>query len=211
MTGTHALVNNALATKQPFAQAALGTWHFRSNNPTGFEARTNEQDQFAEPAEHQDEINAFFFVTYLLEYIDYLHVGGDNGSFGNGRFPDDYPNKTVPLPATVHIPNIYIALDAAAGKLPALTDPNLTQKVLGLDNAFALNLTSLIEGVSGEKSPVVVNPTSYGHGFLFNDLALEGTVPYHEGMHAITSPIAGLEGDPEGGAFIYNQTLTPEQ
>ena len=50
-------------------------------------------DQFAEPAEHQDEINAFFFVTYLLEYVDYLHVAGDNGTFGRTGFPDDYPNK----------------------------------------------------------------------------------------------------------------------
>ena len=191
LTGTHALVNNALATKQPFPQAALGTWHFRQDNPTAFEARTNEQDQFAEPAEHQDEINAFFFVTYLLEYVDYLHVGGDRGTFGSqGSFPDDYPNKTVPLPATVHIPNIYLALDAVDGRLPSPTDPDLAQKVLGLDNAFALNLTSLIESVTGTKSPVVVNPTSYGHGYLLNDLALEGTVPYHEGMHAITSPIA---------------------
>lgn len=205
LTGTHALVNNALVTKQPFLQAGLGTWHFRSNNATGFEARTNEIDHFSEPAEHQDEINAFFFVTYLLEYIDYLHIGGDNGSFGGGAFPDDYPNKTVPLPATVHIPNIYIALDAAAGRLPSPTDPALAEKVLGLDNAFALNLTSLIEGVTGAKSPVVVNPTSYGHGYLLNDLALEGTVPYHEGMHAITSPIAGLEGDPEGGALNEGQ------
>ena len=205
LTGTHALVNNALPTKQPFAQAALGTWHFRSNNPTGFEGRTNEIDHFSEPAEHQDEINAFFFVTYLLEYVDYLHIGGDNGSFGSGAFPDDYPNKTVPLPATVHIPNIYIALDAAAGNLPTPTDPAFADKVLGLDNAFALNLTSLIESVTGTKSPVVVNPTSYGHGYFFNDLALEGTVPYHEGMHAITSPIAGLEGDPEGGALNEGQ------
>lgn len=204
LTGTHALVNNALATKQPFAQAGLGTWHFRQNNPTAFEGRTNEQDQFAEPAEHQDEINAFFFVTYLLEYVDYLHVGGDNGTLG-GRFPDDYPNKTIPLPATVHIPNIYIGLDAAAGKLPTATDPELAQKVLGLDNAFALNLTSILEGLTGTKSPVVVNPTSYGHGFLFNDLAMEGTVPYHEGMHAITSPIAGLEGAEEGGALNEGQ------
>ncbi|HZH35047.1 MAG TPA: M36 family metallopeptidase, partial [Pyrinomonadaceae bacterium] len=205
LTGRHALVNNALATKQPFPQAALGTWHFRNNDPTKFEGRTNEQDQLAEPAEHQDEINAFFFVTYLLEYVDYLHVGGDRSNFGGGSFPDEYPNKTIPLPATVHIPNVFIALDAAAGKLPSPTDPFLAQKVLGLDNAFALNLTSLIEGVSGEKSPVVVNPTSYGHGFLFNDLALEGTVPYHEGMHAITSPIAGLEGEPEGGALNEGQ------
>lgn len=208
LTGTHTVVNNALATKLPFAQAAKGTWHFRTDDATNFEARTNEVDHFgpaAEPAEHQDEINAFFFVTYLLEYVDYLHVGGDRGGFGEGSFPDDYPNKTIPLPATVHIPNIYMALDIAAGKTPSPTDPDLVQKVLGLDNAFALNLTSLIEALSGSKSPVVVNPTSYGHGFLLNDLALEGTVPYHEGMHAITSPIAGLEGDPEGNAMNEGQ------
>ena len=206
LTGTHALVNNALATKQPFAQAALGTWHFRNNNPTNFEARTDEINQLAEPAEHQDEINAFFFTTYLLEYVDYLHIGGDRATFGGqGSFPDNYPNKTNPLPATVHIPNIFIALDAAAGKLPSPTDPDLANKVLGLDNAFALNLTSIIEGVTATKSPIVVNPTSYGHGNFFNDLALEGTVPYHEGMHAITSPIAGLEGDPEGGALNEGQ------
>lgn len=208
LTGTHALVNNALATKLPFAQAAKGTWHFRTDDAANFEARTNEVDHVgpaAEPAEHQDEINSFFFVTYLLEYVDYLHVGGDNGGFGQGSFPDDYPNKTIPLPATVHIPNIYMALDIAGGKTPSPTDPDLAQKVLGLDNAFALNLTSLIESLSGTKSPVVVNPTSYGHGYLLNDLALEGTVPYHEGMHAITSPIAGLEGDPEGSAMNEGQ------
>lgn len=205
LTGTHALVNNALATKQPFAQAALGTWHFRTDNPTGFEARTNEADQFAEPAEHQDEINSFFFVTYLVEYVDYLHVAGDRPNFGSGDFPDDYPNKTIPLPATVHIPNIYLALDVAGGALPDPTDPNLKDKVLGLDNAFALNITSISESLTGVKSPIVANPTSYGHGFFFNDLALEGTVPYHEGMHAITSPIAGLEGEPEGGALNEGQ------
>ena len=141
-------------SKLPFAQAAKGTWHFRTDDPTNFEARTNEVDHFglaAEPAEHQDEINAFFFVTYLLEYVDYLHVGGDRGGFGEGSFPDDYPNKTIPLPATVHIPNIYIALDIAAGKTPSPTDPDLAQKVLGLDNAFALNLTSLIEALTGYK------------------------------------------------------------
>ncbi|MDQ1610466.1 MAG: hypothetical protein QOG00_397, partial [Pyrinomonadaceae bacterium] len=206
LTGTHTVVNNALVSKQPFAQAAKGTWHFRVDDAANLEARTNEADQLAEPAEHQDEINAFFFTTYLLEYVDYLHVAGDkvNNRVGAGSFPDDYPNKTIPLPATVHIPNIYMALDVAAGKLPA-ADANLPAKVLGLDNAFALNLTSIISELAGTASPVVVNPTSYGHGFLFNDLALEGTVPYHEGMHAITSPIAGLEGAPEGSALNEGQ------
>jgi Zn-dependent metalloprotease len=204
LTGAHTIVNNALATKQPFGQAALGTWHFRKDDPAALEARTNEQDQFAEPAEHQDEINAFFFVTYLVEYVDYLHIGGDNTTIGGGAFPDDYPNKTTPLPATVHIPNIFVALDAASGELPDPTHPDFVKIVLGMDNALAFNLTSIIEGVTATKSPVVVNPTVYGHGYYFNDLALEGTVPYHEGMHAITSPIAGLEGE-EGSAMNEGQ------
>lgn len=204
LTGAHTIVNNALATKQPFAQAALGTWHFRKDDPAALEARTNEQDQLAEPAEHQDEINAFFFVTYLVEYVDYLHIGGDNTAIGGGAFPDDYPNKTTPLPATVHIPNIFVAIDAANGELPDPTHPDFVKIVLGMDNALAFNLTSLIEAVTATKSPVVVNPTVYGHGYLFNDLALEGTVPYHEGMHAITSPIAGLEGE-EGSAMNEGQ------
>ncbi|MDQ3799582.1 MAG: M36 family metallopeptidase [Acidobacteriota bacterium] len=208
LTGTHALVNNVLPTKQPFAQAALGTWHFRKDDPTAFEARTNEQDQFAEPAEHQDEINAFFFVTYLLEYVDYLHIAGDNRNGLPGQFPDEYPNKTIPLPATVHFPNIYAVLPLLGCPsncpVPSPTDPDLSKKLLGLDNAIAVNVTSLIEEITAEKSPVVVNPTFYGHGYLLNDLALEGTVPYHEGMHAITSPIAGLEGI-EGSALNEGQ------
>ncbi|HEX6126425.1 MAG TPA: M36 family metallopeptidase [Pyrinomonadaceae bacterium] len=203
LTGTHTIVNNALATKQPFAQAALGTWHFAKNDPLAFEARTNEQDHFAEPAEHQDEINAFFFTTYLLEYVDHLHRAGDPGTFGsNGAFPDEYPNSTTPLPATVHIPDVVTAIQGE--EYPPPDDPEFVQKVLGLDNAFALNLTPIVEELTQMKSPVVINPTSYGHGFLFNDTALEGTVPYHEGMHAITSPIAGLEGS-EGGALNEGQ------
>ena len=204
LTGTHTIVNNALVTKQPFGQAALGTWHFRKDDPAALEARTNEEDHFAEPAEHQDEINAFFFVTYLVEYVDYLHIGGDNTVIGGGAFPDDYPNKTTPLPATVHIPNVLLAIDVANGEVPDPTHPDFVRIALGLDNALAFNLTALIEGVTGTKSPVVVNPTVYGHGYYFNDLALEGTVPYHEGMHAITSPIAGLEGE-EGSAMNEGQ------
>ena len=48
---------------------------------------------------------------------------------------------------------------------------------------------------------IVVNPTVYGHGYLFNDLGKDGAVAYHEGMHSISTPIAGLEGAPEGGAL----------
>lgn len=203
LTGTHTVVNNVLATKQPFAQAALGTWHFSKDDPTNFEGRTNEQDQFAEPAEHQDEINAFFFNTYLVEYVDYLHVAGDPGTFGSeGSFPNTYPNSNTPLPSTVHIPDVLTPL--AGGSYPPATDPEFKEKVLGLDNAFALPLSNILADVSGVEMPVVLNPVSFGHGFYFNDTALEGTVPYHEGMHAITSPIAGWEGT-EGDAMNEGQ------
>ena len=208
LTGTHATVKNVLATQQPFVQAARATWHFRKDDPTNFEARTNEQDQFAEPAEHQDEINAFFFITYLLEYVDYLHVAGDPGTFGSeGSFPNTYPNKNIPLPAVTHMPNIYLALNVVLrNQVPDPTDPNLVYKALGMDNAFAANVTGIYQIVTGSVAPEgVVNPTAYGHGFLFNDLALEGTVPYHEGMHAITSPIAGLEGGDEASAMNEGQ------
>lgn len=203
LTGAHTIVNNVLATKQPFGQAALGTWHFAKDDPTAFEARTNEQDQFAEPAEHQDEINAFFFNTYLVEYVGYLHVGGDPGTFGSeGSFPDTYPNSNTPLPSTVHIPDVLTPV--AGGSYPAPTDPEFKQKVLGLDNAFALPVSNIIADATGVEMPVVLNPVSFGHGFYFNDTALEGTVPYHEGMHAITSPIAGWEGS-EGSAMNEGQ------
>jgi hypothetical protein len=108
------------------------------------------------------------------------------------------------MPGSVHIPNIYMVLDLRAGILPDPTHPDFVQMALGLDNAVSINLTSIIEEVTQTKSPAVVNPTVYGHGFLFNDLALEGTVPYHEGMHSTTSPIAGLEGS-EGSALNEGQ------
>ncbi|HXG66285.1 MAG TPA: M36 family metallopeptidase, partial [Blastocatellia bacterium] len=73
-------------------------------------------------------------------------------------------------------------------------------KLLGLDNAFSLSVSDEIAG-----QEVVVNPTAYGHGYLLNDLAIDFSVPYHEGMHSISSPIAGLEGTPEGGALNEGQ------
>ncbi len=210
LTGTHALVNNILATKQPFPQAAKGTWFFQKDDPTNFEARTNEREHFgptAEPAEHQDDINAFFFVTYLLEYVDYLHVAGDakHSRVGQGDFPDDYPNHDVPLPANVHAPNIYVGLSPVYKEVIQKNPAETPAVVLGLDNAVAVNVTGLVRELTGVQSPANVNPTVYGHGYLLNDLALEGTVPYHEGMHAITSPIAGLEGTPEGAALNEGQ------
>lgn len=194
LTGRHAHIENALAARLPFPQAAGGTWHFRTDDPANFEARTNERDHVgpnAEPAEHQDGIAQFFYITSLLEYIDHLHVAGDarHSRVGQGDFPDSYPNQSNPLIGNVHIPNVL-----APPTNPA--DPNFVERLLGLDNAFSISASRNVAGQT-----VVVNPTSYGHGFLFNDLAIDFGVPYHEGMHSISSPIAGLRNVPEGRAL----------
>ncbi|HEX8459541.1 MAG TPA: M36 family metallopeptidase [Pyrinomonadaceae bacterium] len=197
LTGTHAHIENVLAGKLPFAQAAKGTWHFAKDDPTNFEARTTDAQHFgpgAEPAEHQGEISQFFYITSLLEYVDYLHRAGDlkHSRVGQGSFPDTYPNQASPLIGNVHIPNVL-----APPTDPS--DPNFAAKLLGLDNAFSVSASSdefLGETPGGQN--VVVNPTSYGHGYLLNDLAIDFAVPYHEGMHSISSPIAGLENDPNG-------------
>jgi hypothetical protein len=197
LTGTHAHIENVLAGKLPFAQAAKGTWFFAKDDPTNFEARTTDAYHFgpnAEPAEHQGEISQFFYITSLLEYVDYLHVAGDlkHSRVGQGSFPDTYPNQASPLIGNVHIPNV---LDPPTDP----SDPAFAEKLLGLDNAFSLSASSdefLGETPGGQN--VVVNPTSYGHGYLLNDLAIDFAVPYHEGMHSISSPIAGLENDPNG-------------
>jgi len=199
LTGTHAHIESALAARLPFAQALRGTWHFRTNDPTNFEQRTNERDQFgpnAEPAQHQDGISQFFYINSLIEYIDYLHRAGDaahNNGFGQGDFPDTYPNQDRPLIGNVHIPNVLNPPNNPS-------DPAFLEKLLGLDNAFSLSASQEIGG-----QQIIVNPTSYGHGYLLNDLAIDFAVPYHEGMHSISSPIAGLEGSPEGDAMNEGQ------
>lgn len=198
LTGDNALIVNALPTKQPFAQAGAGTYHFAQDDPP-VEARTNERDQLAEPAEHQDAISQFIYITSLMEYLDYLHVTGDaeHSLAGEGHFPDSYPNSDNPLTGVVHVPNI---LEDACGTLPPATDPTFTRRLLACDNAFAIPLATTVAG-----EEVVVNPTFYGHGYLFNDLALDFAVPLHEGTHATITPIAGFEGSPEGGALNEGQ------
>ncbi|MFL6212901.1 MAG: M36 family metallopeptidase [Blastocatellia bacterium] len=199
LTGAHVHIENALAAKLPFAQAAKGTWYFRNNDPANLEQRTDEHEQYgpnAEPAEHQDEICQFFYINSLIEYIDYLHIADDaahHRGVGQGDFPDTYPNQSVPLTGNVHIPNV---LNPPTNP----QDPAFFEKLIGLDNAFSLPET---ETVAGQK--ITVNPTSYGHGYLYNDLAIDFGVPYHEGMHSISTPIAGLEGSPEGGALNEGQ------
>lgn len=195
LTGDHALITNALVSKQPFAQAAAGTWHF-DRDELPLKGRTEEVDQLEEPAEHQDEISQFFYITSFIEYLDYLHRAGDavhSRGVGEGDFPDSYPNDDTPLSGTVHIPNV---LNPPTDP----SDPDFLQKLLALDNAFAVPVSTEVEG-----QEVVVNPTAYGHGFLFNDLAIDFAVPLHEGTHATITPIAGLEGSPEGGALNEGQ------
>lgn len=197
ITGKHALVRNVLATKQPFAQGAMGTFHFRENNPP-LEAQPNETDDLAEPAEHFDTSNMYFFINYLLEYIDDIHKRGDavHNRIGQGDFPDNYVNSDRPLVGLIHIPNIF-ATSSTYNGTPADQLPRL---ILGLDNAFSVPVSETVDTPAGPQK-VVVNPTAYGHGFLLNDLAKDGPVAYHEGMHSISTPIAGLEGEPEGGGL----------
>ncbi len=202
LTGPHALIKNTLATQQPFLQAAQGTFHFRQNNAP-LEAQPNEADDLAEPAEHFDGVNMFFFINYLLEYIDDIHVRDDavHNPIGTGDFPNDYVNHDRPLVGLVHIPNI--------GATSAIYDPYINngqalEVVLGYDNAGSLNLSETVDTPAGPQK-VVINPTIYGHGFLLNDLAKDGPVAYHEGMHSISTPTAGLEGAPEGAAMNEGQ------
>jgi hypothetical protein len=198
LTGPHAFVKNVLATQQPFPQAALGTWHFRQNNAP-LEAQPNEADDLAEPSEHIDDVNIFFFINYLVEYMLDLHRRGDtvHNRIGQGDFPDNFPNSDRPLVGLPHFPNDG---GAAVGGDPDTTSPDtLLRSMLGLDNAFSVPASETVDTPAGPQT-VVVNPTVYGHGYLFNDLGKDGAVVYHEGTHSISTPIAGLEGS-EGGAL----------
>ncbi len=199
IVGTHALVKNLLATQQPFAQSALGTYYFRQNNAP-LEAQPNEADDLAEPSEHFDESNIYFFVNYLLEYIDDIHKRDDltHSRIGQGSFPDTYPNSDRPLVALPHFPNDD---SGTLGSDPDTSSPDaLLRSTLGFDNAFSLPVVETVDTPAGPQT-IVVNPTVYGHGYLLNDLGKDGAVCYHEGMHSISTPIAGLEGAPEGGAL----------
>lgn len=192
MTGPHALVKNVLAIQQPFAQAAQGTWHFRLNNAP-LEAQPNEADDLAEPAEHIDDVNIFFFVNYLLEYMTDIHRRDDavHNRIGQGDFPDNFPNSDRPLVALPHFPS--------EGNLDTTSTDTILPSILGFDNAFSVPASETVDTPAGPQT-VIVNPTVYGHGYLFNDLGKDGAVVYHEGTHSISTPIAGLEGM-EGGAL----------
>jgi hypothetical protein len=199
LTGTNALILNASPSKLPFAQAALGTYYF-DQDAAPLYGRVNEKDHTAEPAQQFDGISQFIYITNLMEYLDYLHKDGDDvhaRGFGSGSFPDQYPNESTPLVGVVHIPNVFMALEAQDIDV---SDPELLNKIVNLDNAFAIPLTQEIGG-----QEVVVNPTFYGHGYYFNNLAIDFSVPMHEGTHATITPIAGFEGSPEGGALNEGQ------
>jgi hypothetical protein len=199
LTGTNALILNASSSKLPFAQAALGTYYF-DQDAAPLYGRVNEKDHTAEPAQQFDGISQFIYITNLMEYLDYLHKDGDDvhaRGFGSGSFPDQYPNESTPLVGVVHIPNVFMALEPEEIDV---SDPEFLNKLVNLDNAFAIPLSQVIAG-----QEVVVNPTFYGHGYYFNNLAIDFSVPMHEGTHATITPIAGFEGSPEGGALNEGQ------
>lgn len=203
LAGPHALIKNVLALQQPFAQAAAGTFHFRADNAP-LEAQANEADDLAEPAEHIDDVNIFFFINYLVEYIDDIHRRDDtvNNRIGTGSFPDAYPNSDRPLVGLPHFPNDP---SGTLGSAPDTSSPDaLLHSTVGFDNAFSLPVIETVDTPAGPQK-IVVNPTVYGHGYLFNDLGKDGAVCYHEGMHSISTPLAGFEGAPEGGALNEGQ------
>jgi hypothetical protein len=202
LTGPRALIRNTLATKQPFLQAAQGTFHFRQNDPP-LEAHPNEADDRAEPAEHFDGVNMFFFINYLLEYVDDIHRRDDrvHNPIGTGDFPDNYVNSDRPLVGLVHIPNIGATAPIYEDEI---ANGNAVDVAMGYDNAGSFNLTQTIDTPAGPQK-VVINPTIYGHGYFLNDPAKDGPVAYHEGMHSISTPTAGLEGAPEGPALNEGQ------
>jgi hypothetical protein len=199
LSGPHALVKNVLAVQAPFPQAAAGTFHFRQNNAP-LEAQPNEADDLAEPSEHIDEVNLFFFINYLVEYITDIHRRDDSvhNRLAQGDFPDDFPNSDRPLVGASHFPSDGGL--AIGGGADTSSPDSLVRSILGLDNAFSLPLTQTVDTPAGPQQ-VIINPTVYGHGYLFNDLGKDGAVAYHEGMHSISTPIAGLEGAPEGSAL----------
>ena len=63
------------------------------------EAQPNEADDLAEPAEHIDDVNIFFFINYLVEYMLDIHRRADtvHNRVGQGDFPDNFPNSDRPL------------------------------------------------------------------------------------------------------------------
>ena len=198
LSGPHALVKNVLAIQQPFGQAAEGTFHFRQNNPP-LEAQPNEADDLAEPAEHIDDVNIFFFINYLVEYFTDLHRRDDavHNRIGQGDFPDNFPNSDKPLVGLPHFPNDGGVL--AGGDIDTTSPDTIIRSTFGFDNAFSVPASETVDTPAGPQT-VIVNPTVYGHGYLFNDLGKDGAVVYHEGSHSISTPIAGLEGN-EGGAL----------
>jgi hypothetical protein len=211
MSGPHALVKNVLAVQQPFPQAAMGTWHFRQNNAP-LEAQPNEADDLAEPAEHIDDVNIFFFINYLLEYMTDLHRRDDavHNRIGQGDFPDSFPNSDRPLVGLPHFPNDGGA--AFGGGTDTSSANGILLSTLGLDNAFSVPASETVDTPAGPQT-VIVNPTVYGHGYLFNDLGKDGAVVYHEGTHSISTPIAGLEGNEgsplnEAQADLWAYTIT---
>ena len=211
MTGQHALIKNVFALQQPFAQAAAGTWHFRANNAP-LEAQPNEADDWAEPAEHLDDANIYFFINYLLEYFDDIHKRDDalHNRIGQGDFPDTYQNSDRPLVGLPHFPSDGGV--AIGGGLDTTSPDTILHSLLGLDNAFSVPVTETVDTPAGPQK-IVVNPTVYGHGYLFNDLGKDGAVVYHEGTHSLSTPIAGLEGNEgsplnEAQADLWAYTIT---
>jgi hypothetical protein len=157
LAGPHAFVRNVLATQQPFPQAALGTFHFRQNNPP-LEAQPNEADDLAEPAEHIDDVNIFFFINYLVEYMLDIHRRGDavHNRIGQGHLPDNFPNSDRPLVGLPHFPSDGGLL--LGGPIDTSSPDAALRSMLGLDNAFSVPASETVDTPAGPQTVVVNRP-----------------------------------------------------
>ena len=136
LTGTHALVNNALASKLPFAQAARHL-ALSIDDPTNFEARTNEIDHFGlPPTGGASGRNQRVLLRHvLLEYVTTCTSAVTKAVLVRAVFRMIIRHKTIRCPRPCTFRTSTWRSTSRLAKTPSPTDPTSRRK-FGLDNGF---------------------------------------------------------------------------